>query len=390
MEQIYFSYENIDSLGWIAMGVALCAVAWLLFAYRRRVLSVAAAAASPVADGELPPVSVIITSGGNAETFEKHLEAIASQKYDAKMELVVVNDGKSGDMADVVTRLSLRYPEREFYYTHVPDEARNISHRKLSISLGIKASHYDYVVLTTSDCTPCSDRWLSQMAAPFATGSDVVLGFGYIDDLRGAMNRFDEVATAVTWITSALKGRPYRGCSFNLAYRRQLFFDAKGFARTLTLHYGDDDLFVNQITDGRNTSVVISPESLVHAGFYRPEEAFRELRLRHCFTARMLKGDTSARWFFRFSNIMMWVWLLATVAGIALTLPNALPACFLLALIPLLWIPLARAWRRTGVALGVKLGYASLPFTMLFRWMRTSLWSMVCGMSSRKNHTWRN
>ncbi len=391
MEQIYFSLDNIGPAGWIAVVVAVCAAAWLLCVYRRRVLSVASAAATTqVTDAPLPDISVIITSSGNVAALEKILEDIAAQEYPAKVELVVVNDGKSGDISDVVTRFGLRYPDREIYYTHVPDEARNLSRRKLCISLGIKASRYDYVVLTTSECTPASNRWLALMMAPVAAGKEISLGFGYIAGLRGAMNRFDEVATATTWLSEAIKGNPYRGCSFNLAYRKQLFFNAKGFARTLVLHYGDDDLFINQITDRNNTAVVLSPDALVRAQFDRPAALFRELRLRHCFTARMLRGDSAARWFFRFSNIVLWIWLAATAAGIVLTLPNALPACIFIALIPVLWVPLVIAWRRTGAALGVHLGGAFLPVMIMFRWMRTATWSIICGLSSRKNHTWRN
>lgn len=391
MEQIYFSLQNIDLIGWIALAVALCATAWLLCVYRLRILSVAEAAALPSPTGiELPPVSVIITSSGNVAALERILEYMATQQYPAKVELVVVNDGKSGDIADVVTRFGLRYPDKEIYYTHVPDEARNLSRRKLCISLGIKACRYDYVLLTSSECTPVSDRWLALMMAPMGEGKEISLGFGYIAGLRGAMNRFDEVATATTWLSEAIKGNPYRGCSFNLAYRKQLFFDAKGFARTLVLHYGDDDLFVNQITGRDNTAVVLSPDSLVSAHFDKPAAQFRELRLRHCFTGRMLRGDSAARWFFRLSNIVLWIWLAATVTGAVVTLPNALPSCFLLAVVPTLWIPLVIAWRRTGAAIGVHLGGAFLPFMIMLRWVRTALWAIVCGMSSRKNHTWRN
>ena len=118
--------------------------------------------------------------------------------------------------------------------------------------------------------------------------------------------------------------------------------------------------------------------------------AFRELRLRHCFTGRMLKGGGGARWFFRISNIMMWVWLAATVGGLVMTLPNALPGCFLVALLPGLWIPLVMAWRRAGKTLGVRLNATMLPFGMLFRWVRACLWGIWSGLPSRKNHTWRN
>lgn len=395
MEEIYFSFDNIKISGWVFFAVAFVAAAWLLFLYRRRVLLVSKSAREAEAreekmPQELPPVSVLIYSNGNVDGLTRMLDQLASQDYPGKMEAVVVNDGTSGDMADVVTRFGLQHPETDVYYTHVPDGARNLSRKKLCLSLAVKAARHDYVVLTTTDCTPASPRWLSLMMRPLTEGSDVALGFASIEGLKGVMNRYDEVATATTWLTSALRKHPYRGCGFNLAYRKQLFFDVKGFARTLTLHYGDDDLFINQITDSTNTAVVLDSDALVSAAFDNPQVAFRELRLRHCFTGRMLKGGSGARWFFRISNIMMWVWLAATVGGLVMTLPNALPGCFLVALIPGLWIPLVMAWRSAGKTLGVRLNATLLPFVMLFRWVRTCLWGIWSGLPSRKNHTWRN
>ncbi len=395
MEEIYFSFDNIKTLGWVGLGVAFAAAMWLLFFYRRRVSLIAKAARKSGADTEAEPtawpgVSVLIYSNGNLEGLEKLLGHLASQDYPGKMEAVVVNDGTSGDMADVVTRFGLQHPEMDVYYTHVPDGARNLSRKKLCLSLAVKAARHDYVMITSADCVPASDRWLSLMMRPLTQGRDVALGFSNIEGLTGAMDRYDEVATATTWLTAALKGHPYRGCGFNLAYRKQLFFDVKGFARTLTLHYGDDDLFINQITNDTNTAVVLDVDALMTARFDRPAVAFRELRLRHCFTGRLLKGGRGARWFFRISNIFMWVWVAGTVLGLVMTLPNALPGCFLLALLPALWIPLVMAWRRTGAALGVKLGATLLPFEMLFRWVRTCLWGIWSGLPSRTNHTWRN
>lgn len=397
MEEIYFSIENIKVVGWVCVAVAVVCAVWLLTGYRRRVLQPARLSSAQAGDEQaevvespMPPVSIVIYSCGNVDGLAALLQHVALQRYDGKVEAVVVNDGTSGEMSDVVTRFGIEHPEVDVYYTHVPDGARNLSRRKLCLSLGIKAARHDYVVFTTADCSPASDRWLHRMMLPLTQGKDVVLGYGAIDGLRGGMNRFDEVATAVTWLTSAICGRPYRGCAFNLAYRKALFFEAKGFARTLTLHYGDDDLFINQITTRGNTAVVLAPEALVTARFTRPAAIFRELRLRHCFTGRMLKGVIGARLFFRLSNITMWLWLVATVVGLVFTLPNALPGCLLVALIPGIWIPLVMAWKRTGRALGVRLGATLLPCHLLFRWVRTAVWGILSGMPSRKNHTWRN
>ncbi len=42
---------------------------------------------------------------------------------------------------------------------------------------------------------------------------------------------------------------PYRGASGNIAFRRDKFFDNKGFSSSLNLRSGDDDIFINEFTD---------------------------------------------------------------------------------------------------------------------------------------------
>lgn len=396
MDEIYFSFENVKPVGWVAIAVAALCALWLLWPYRRRVLlpvRTARRAVVPVQPGDVddcPGVSVIIYGTGNVEGLERLLGEIAAQNYSGKVETVVVNDGTSGDMSDVVTRFGMGHPDKDVYYTYVPDGARNLSRKKLCLSLGVKAARHDTVVLTTSDCTVGSDNWLRNMVSPIAEGKEVVLGVASVKGLSGSMNRYDEVATATTWLSSAIKGRPYRGCGYNLAYRRQLFFDMKGFAGSLTLHFGDDDIFVNQIATRQNTAVALGADALVEVHTPTPAATYREQRLRHCFTGRRLRGAWRSRLFFGFSSAAMWIWLAATVTGLVMTLPNALPGCFAVALIPVVWIPLVVAWKRAGRLMGVKLVATLLPFDMLFHWVRQAVWSVWSGLPSRKNYTWRS
>ena len=386
MDQLYFSLNNISYIVWISAGVALVSMLWLLTFYRARVIRPAKAAAKEPAAGEgnYPAISVVVYANDNAMALGRLLPQIFGQDYPAPMEVVVVNDGSVEDVTDVVNRLSLTY--KNLYQTFVPDEAHNLSRKKLGISLGIKAARNHYVVLTDAGCIIPSDTWLRKMAAPFAQGKEVSLGCACIAGLKGAMNRYDETAATVKWLSAALGGHPYRGTGFNLGYSRAAFFAAKGFSRSLTLHFGDDDVFVNQIVNSENTAVVLSHGSVLTVDCADPAKALNELRLRHSFTARFLPKGASA--FFGFSTTVMWVWLAATVTGIVFSLPNVLPACVFLALIPCVWIPVAIAWRKSAAATGVALNPWSLPFVAMWRWTRTLRYRIKCGRASRRNYTW--
>ena len=389
---MYFAFNNILPVVWGCLGVALIAAVYLLTVYRgftRLRFPEKGGDDDPVGDipdDRLPGVSVIIYARDNASDLHEMLPGVLAQDYPAeKMEVVVVNDGSVDEVTDVVNHLGQEH--RNLYITFVPDEAHNLSRKKLAVSLGIKAAKKEVVVLTTAESRPASDRWLRLMAAPFANKeTEVALGCASIDSLKGGALRFDEIARATTWLSSALRGRPYRGTGFNLAYRRELFFEAKGFSRSLNLQNGDDDIFINQIANRDNTSVVLSPEALVKVSFQRPRAAFRDLRLRHCFTQRRLPKE--ARMLMGSGSLAMWLWLAATTAGVTFSLPNWFPGCLFAAIIPALWIPLTVNWLRTGRILGVSLSPALLWWHMLWRWVCTLRCDLACGASDRRNFTW--
>lgn len=387
MDPIYFSFSNLLPVVWVCAGVVAVTMIWLLTAYRQRVASVAKSAeaqADEPADDAYPPVSVIVHVTDNAKGLGALLPDIFGQDYPAPVEVIVVNDGSAEDVKDLVARFGMEH--RNLYQTFVPDQAHNLSRKKLGISLGVKGAHYPHVILTSAECRIGSDRWLRHMAAPFACGKDVSLGFARIGGVKEGKNRYDEAVVGVKWLSAALGGKPFRGTGYNIGYSRSLFFDAKGFSKSLTLHYGDDDIFINQIVTADNTGVVLAPGSVVSVEWYDPRRLLRDLRLRHCFTERFLPQG-SAR-FFAFSALMMWLWLTAVIVGIVFSLPNALPGCFFLATIPALWIPLVKTWRAAGKVLGIRLPAWRLPMMMLWRWSRSLDYSMRCGRVSRRNYTW--
>lgn len=392
---MYFSFYNILPVVWICLGVSLAAMAFLLTVYRaftrlRHKPGADQDARTPGAlSGQLPGISVIIYARDNASDLRVMLPEVLDQNYpEGKMEVIVVNDGSVDDVTDVVNYLGQKH--HNLYITFVPDEAHNLSRKKLAISLGIKAARKEVVILTTAESRPASPDWLRGMAAPFSDAGrgriEVVLGWARIGDLRQPMLCFDQIAEATIWLSAALHGHPYRGTGFNLAYRRDLFFQAKGFSRSLNLHNGDDDIFIHQIATASNTAVVLSPETAVTVNFQRPAAALRDLRLRHCFTGRRLpKG---ARRLMGAATFASWLWLAATATGVAYSLPNWFPACLLLLTIPLLWIPLTVNWMRTGRTLGQKLQPALIWWVMLWRWIPNLRYNLECGSRKRRNFTW--
>lgn len=126
---------------------------------------------------ELPPLSVILRARNEAENLRKILPAILEQDY-PQFEVIVINDASTDDTEDILGVMEEKYPH--LYHSFTPESARYISHKKLALTLGIKASKHDWLVFTETNCMPASNQWLKLMARNFTPQTQIVLGLSLI------------------------------------------------------------------------------------------------------------------------------------------------------------------------------------------------------------------
>jgi hypothetical protein len=102
------------------------------------------------------------------------------------------------------------------------------------------------------------------MTSHFDEKTDFVLGYGGYIKENGLLNkyiRYDCLTIAMQYLGMAIRGIPYMGVGRNLAYRRSVFFNNKGFGLHNHVVSGDDDLLVNTIANGKNTITEFSTET---------------------------------------------------------------------------------------------------------------------------------
>lgn len=213
-----------------------------------------------------PGVSVIVCARNEEENLQDYLQTLLAQDY-PKFEVIVVNDGSEDKTQEVLERYAM--VSSNLYVTFVPRGAHVISTKKLALTIGAKAAHYDYLLLTDADCRPESRQWIREMVEGFAPRkgheTEIVLGYGAYfeeDTLLNSLLNYDTLFNGMQYLGMAAAGHPYMGVGRNLAYRRSTFFEHSGFRGLLAERAGDDDLFVNKIATKHNTSIVCSRESL--------------------------------------------------------------------------------------------------------------------------------
>lgn len=219
------------------------------------------------------PVSIIICAKNELDNLRKFLPFVLTQDY-PQYEVIVVNDGLGEATELLLSDLKKDHPHLRT--TFVPDGTSNLSTKKLAITLGVKAAKYEWLLLTDADCMPEDKTWISRMARNFTQGTEFVLGYGAYFQEKGFLNRlisYDTLFNGLQYLGFALAGKPYMGVGRNMAYRKEMFFRQKGFAATLGLRSGDDDLLVNAAANAFNTRVEIATDSVTWS---EPERRFKD------------------------------------------------------------------------------------------------------------------
>ncbi|MCM1068030.1 MAG: glycosyltransferase [Muribaculaceae bacterium] len=343
------------------------------------------------ADADYLPASVVIYSQGDADNLTEMLQTVLSQDYPAAFEVIVVNEGESSDVRDAVSML--RASHSNLYLTFTPEGVVNLSRKKLALTLGIKAARYDIVVLTTTAAEIESKLWLRRMMSNFERGGkiDIVLGFSYIDpeedSTHGRRRRaFDYVADSVRWLAVAVAGKPFRGTEYNIAYRKEVFMRNKGFARTLNLHYGDDDIFISEIARPDNTAVELSEDSLVRLRQGNHPRIFRERVLRRHFTETFIRRRPRL-----LASLTGWLQIAALATGIAagaIDYPNMQPAIIAAVIIVLMLVLDVVVWRNAMHALKSRKMMLTLPWLSITYPLRKLGTRVRSRLGKQKKYTW--
>ncbi len=207
---------------------------------------------------ERPPVSIILSARNEYETLQHTLPQILSQDY-PDYEVIVVNDCSEDDSEVLLASLQHQYPH--LVYRNIVKDNIFTHSKKMAIGVGIKASQHDLCLLIDADCFPESSQWLKGMQQFFTPKIGVVLGYTrLLPKVNKRWIRADRFMQALHYLGSALMHRPYMGVGSNMAFRKQLFYDNKGFDMRLTKNLREDRLFVNQVATSDNTAVAIMPD----------------------------------------------------------------------------------------------------------------------------------
>ncbi len=236
------------------------------------------------------PVSVVVCARDEAANLARNLPGLLVQTYSSSHEVIVVNHNSQDDTRYLLEEFKKTF--KELHIVNLEQEALGIPGKKYPLSIGIKEAKYEIVLLTDADCVPATEHWIHAMQNEYVEGTQIVLGYGSYHKRPGLLNkliRFETFHGALQYLSYALAGMPYMGVGRNLSYKKELFFNNKGFSSINHTPGGDDDLFINKVATKSNTRIAIDENAITLS---EPKKTFgnwMRQKNRHYSTARYYK-----------------------------------------------------------------------------------------------------
>lgn len=324
MEQ-FLSYFTLDVIGIALLSTLLIMLfiqIYFYLAYYKKPLSYL----KQIADTHeeitpLPSVSVIIVAKDESENLAKCLPSILNQDY-PDYEVIVVNDGSTDESEFLLKNLKREYPFLYSTFSPYSDVNETIQNKVLPLTIGIKAARKDILLFTEADSLPMTNQWIKSMVHSLAD-KDIVVGYSRFtvgEDFSNKTALFDNLIFTLQYMSMAIKDKPFAGLYKNLAYRKHLFFDNKGFSATLN-YDNAEEVFVNYIMTDNNTAIALSQDSYVSTELDNFSH-WRKIKTAYSRAKFNFKGFTGG--IFSLETLSRYLFYILTIASIVYSIVSQL------------------------------------------------------------------
>jgi len=294
----------------------------------------------------MPDISIIVITLNNYDFLETTLPLLLTQEYQGLYEVVIVDIGSDVEYLNMLESIKAQYTN--VITTRIDFDPRFPVNNKMALNVGIKASTFANILITTSDTTPVSIKWLGLMAKGFF-GSEIVLGYCGIEEKKGAAAKYrrcSRMMFSVRHLSSAIRRKTYRGAIQNIGFTKKKYFDSRGFSH-LNMNIGEDDLFIQKIATTDNVSIVLNPNATVRQKAV-DGPTWRLLRLFYSYSVEFYPAGV--RFFNACEFISRVLFFALSIAGVILLSQHLSVAAAVLLFVRfiIVWLVMQRIARRLG------------------------------------------
>jgi len=254
-------------------------------------------------------VTVAIAARNEKERLKTLIPELFKQNY-KDFEVLIIDDRSTDGTHELLQDMLNIYPRlRTVTVDYTPD---HVTSKKYALTLGIKVSSNDIILLTDADCVPVSKDWIRLMSEPVRErGKIYSIGYSGYEQKSGFLNswiQFETLLTALYYLSFGLWKAPFMGVGRNLCYRKDHFMKVKAFKDIWHLEGGDDDLFVNKYANSRNAEVVIHPNSITLSQPKTNTKSYLVQKKRHLHIGKYYKfKDKRKIGMYTLSHALFWI-----------------------------------------------------------------------------------
>jgi glycosyltransferase involved in cell wall biosynthesis len=258
----------------------------------------------------LPKVSVVICAKNEEENLRQNLKVVLIQNY-PDFEVIVVNDQSTDKTAEVVQHFCDRN-ENVRLINIKSDITKPLPGKKFPLKVGVQAASNEIIVATDADCKPANTLWLKHLVAEFLKETDFVLGYApfYAEGtFLNKLIRYDNVQTAMQYLSYAVAGIPYMGVGRNMAFKKSQYLEWNEKEKTKKILSGDDDLFINAKATKASTEIAINKYSFIYSAPKNTYSDWLNQKARHTETGFHYKfSHQFLLSLFALTNLLFYAW----------------------------------------------------------------------------------
>lgn len=294
---------------WFFFGTGLVIqIVYLLFIFGRVAFN---SSKNPTSTGSQKEegVTVLVAAHNEFTNLKTLIPKLFEQNY-SNFDVMIVNDRSTDRTKRLLEEMMEIYPKlRSVTIKYTP---RHVTPKKFALTLGIKVTKNEVILLTDADCIPQTNNWIKKMTAPVREqGKTFSLGFSGYENKPGFLNswiQFETLLTALFYMSFGLWKKPFMGIGRNLCYRKNFFMEVKAFKGFWHVEGGDDDLFVNQYATGKNTAIVIDPEANTLSQPKTTKTEYFIQKKRHLHAGKYYRGEDKQKiGFYSLSHALFWL-----------------------------------------------------------------------------------
>lgn len=231
-------------------------------------------------------ISVIVAVRNEAVVIRTLLNSILQQDYQPEFfEIIIVDDHSSDETNRIFSEIAANQETGPVLKIFTLGQQDGFG-KKAALTLGIKASSGELIVITDADCT-ASNSWISSIAAYYNQYKpQMILGPVQMADdgsIFGKFQSLEFMSLISTAAGSCSAGFPLLANGANIAFTRQAFESCGGFSGHMEFPSGDDMFLMMSIKKkfgARSIRFLKSADDIVKTPAIKGLKPFLQQRMR--------------------------------------------------------------------------------------------------------------